>query len=71
MTKTEQALSSVNINKQGDDIGINNSETEDNRSLLLSVLDSLNNLYDVLNKLDFAVRRKKIEENIYQKGGQK
>jgi len=42
-------------------------EAEDNESLLLSVFDNLNNLYEKLNRLNYLVQRKDIEKIIYRK----
>ena len=71
MTKTVQSRSSVSLNETGKDLIINKPETEDNMSLLLSVFDSLNNLYKALYKLDYAITRKRIQQSIYLEGENK
>ena len=71
MTKTVQSRSSVLLNETGKDSIINEPETEDNMSLLLSVFDSLNNLYQALYKLDYTITRKRTEQSIYPKGENK
>jgi hypothetical protein len=59
MTQTTQLRSWALINNPGKDLTINKKpEAEDNMSLLLSVLDSLNNLSEKINKLDYLIQKK-------------
>jgi hypothetical protein len=43
-------------------------KAEDNMGLLISVFDSLNNLCEKLNRLNYVLQRKTMELDIYQKG---
>ena len=65
MTQTTQSCSWFSLSKPGTDLSVHEGETEDNMSLLLQVLDSLNRLYETLNRLDYVIERKAIELNIY------
>jgi len=65
MTQTIQHRSCVILTKTYTDLTMQKPETEDTKSLLLSVLDSLNNLYEMLNKLSNALQRKNIEQISY------
>ena len=67
MTQTIQPCSSVLINK----LSIDKPEEDDNSQLLLSVFDSLNNLYEKLSRLDYLIRRKNIEQILFQKTKEK
>lgn len=69
MTQTVQPCSSVLIGK----LIIDKPEKDENSRLLLSVFDSLNNLYEKLNKLDYLIRRRNIEQILFRskKGGEK
>ena len=42
------------------------NQTEDNRKLLLSVFDSLTKLSETVNKLNFVIQRKKLEQILFQ-----
>ncbi|MDR0455737.1 MAG: hypothetical protein LBH20_03525 [Treponema sp.] len=69
MTQTIQPHSRVfiNKNKMSDfQSGGFQPEGEDNVSLLFSVCDSLNNLNEKLNKLDYLLKRKLMEQRIYR-----
>ena len=66
--QTIQPHSQVFLNEPGKNLTANMPEAEDNMALLLSVYDSLNKLYEKLNKLNFVIQRKKIEQNIPRKG---
>ena len=61
MTQTLQPRSGVTLN-----------EIEDNKKLLLSVFDSMNKLNEAVNRLNFVVQRKKLEQTLFQekKGGE-
>ena len=41
-------------------------QTEDNRKLMLSVFDSLTKLSETVNKLNFIIQRKKLEQILFQ-----
>jgi len=74
MTETIQPRSWATLGKAEKDTEKNEPQTEDNLSLLLSVFDSLNKLSDTINRLDYVLERKNIEQILYQKdktGGEK
>jgi len=71
MTQTAQPRSWAVISEPGKDLTIHKPEAEDNMGLLLSVCDSLNNLYEMLNRLNYAMERKIMEHNLYRKGKEK
>ena len=71
MTQTIQPRSLATLNNAGKDLTIHKPETEDNMSLLLSVLDNLNNLYEKLNRLNYVLQRWNIELILYQKAKEK
>jgi hypothetical protein len=58
MTKTVQALSWAYLSKEGKNLNTDKPEAEDNKNLMLPVFDSLNKLYESLNKLDYVLKRK-------------
>jgi len=64
MTKTTQPRSWGVISNRGEDLNIKKPEAEDNFSLMLSIYDSLNNLYEKLNRLDYLMKRKTMELSI-------
>jgi hypothetical protein len=74
MTKTIQFHSIAHIEKKGLDnlfsssalANPRNSKAQDNLKLLVSVYDSLNNLCSSLERLDYALKRKVIEINLFQ-----
>ena len=50
------------------------NQAEDNKRLLLSVFDSLTKLSETVNKLNFVLQRKKLEQILFQEnktGGEK
>jgi hypothetical protein len=57
------------ITNTGKDLNIKKPETEpeDTLGLLLSIFDSLNNLYEKLNRLNYLLNRKNMELIIYGK----
>ena len=61
MTQTLQPRSGVTLN-----------EVEDNKKILLSVFDSMNKLNETVNRLNYVLQRKKLEQILYQekKGGE-
>ena len=66
MTQTTQPCSWAVLNKPGKSLNINKPEAEDNGKLLLSVFDSMNNLCEKLNKLNYLLQRRVLEQNIYR-----
>ena len=46
---------------------INKPDTEDNKSLLLSILHNLNNLYEKLNRLNNVIRQKELALSFYDR----
>jgi hypothetical protein len=71
LTQTEQSCLGAFLHEAGKDKAINKPEKEDNIDLLLNVFDELNTLYERLNKLNYVVKRKKIEQILNQKGEKK
>jgi hypothetical protein len=65
MTQTIQSRSSVSLKEADTDLNKNKPEPEVNKSLLLYIFDSLNNLYEKLNRLDYLIPRKKIEQILH------
>jgi len=65
MTQTTQPCSWAVLNKPGKSLNINKPEAEDNGKLLLSVFDSLNNLCEKINKLNYLIQRRNLEQIIY------
>jgi len=68
MTKTAQPRSWAALSKEckGQDLTISESKTEDNVNLLLMLCDSLNELYEKLNRLSHIMGKKIIEHNLSQ-----
>jgi hypothetical protein len=63
MTQTIQAFSlKMALNVTDNNLPTQKPEAEDNMSLMLSILDKLNNLYDKLNRLNYLIQRKKIKQ---------
>jgi len=71
MTQTEQSCSLTVINKAENKPTQNKPEEEDNAKLLLAVYDSLDELYEKLNKLSNVIGKKVEKQNLSQKGEQK
>ena len=69
MSRTEQSRSWATLSNAGEDLNANKpeTETEDNKILLLSVFDSLNNLYEKLNRLNYVIKKRSIEQELYPK----
>jgi site-specific recombinase len=61
LTQTVQYCSWAFLNETG------KPETEENMRLLLSVYDSLNNLYERLSRLNYVIERKNLELSLYHK----
>jgi hypothetical protein len=68
MTQTVQSRPCVSLRKADKDLNKNGLETEDNKSLLLHIFDSLNNLYEKLNRLHYLIQKRNIEQILYRKG---
>jgi hypothetical protein len=71
LTQTIQPCSWAFISKPDNNLTKDkkaNSQFEDNMSLFLSVYDSLNKLNEKLSRLDYVLKRKKIEQILYLKG---
>jgi hypothetical protein len=64
-TQTVQSCSCISIKKKDKDLTEIKPEEEDNISLLLTIFDGLNNLYEVLNRLNYVIQRKKINLTLY------
>jgi len=67
MTQTTQPRSWVLLDNAGKDLNITKPQKEDNMSLLLEVFDSLNNLCEKLNRLNYVIQRKNMEQILYLK----
>jgi len=67
MTKTVQTRLLVSLSEPDKELTINKSEPEDNSGLLLQVFDNLNSLYEKLNRLNYVIERKNIEQILHQK----
>jgi hypothetical protein len=70
MTKTVQQCSWAVLNDTHRSIISAEDNIEDNSRLLLSIADSMSNLCEKLSRLEYALRRKNIEQ-MYQKGKEK
>jgi hypothetical protein len=69
MSKTIQLRSWATLSEPGETpTNENNSEPEDNRKLLLTVYDNLNKLYEKLNRLNYVIEKRKLENYLYLKG---
>jgi hypothetical protein len=64
MTRTTQNRSCALLTNTGNGLAVNKPEAEDNVSLFLQVLDSMNELYEKLIKLKKKKKRKKMEQVI-------
>jgi len=65
MTHTTQARSWASLSKPGKDLTTDKDKPdkpEDNIDLLLSVFDSLNNLYEKLNRLHHEIQKRSIKQ---------
>jgi hypothetical protein len=67
MTQTKQSASMVLLNDLGKDLTKNKPESVDNSDLLLSLFDQLNNLYEMINRLDHLLERTNINQIISPK----
>jgi hypothetical protein len=57
ITQTVQSCSCVSIKEK--------DKEEDNMSLLLTIFDGLNNLYELLNRLNYIIQRKRINLTLF------
>ena len=64
MTHTKQPVSRTTI-ENAENIG--KTEAEENIRDILAVCDSLNKLCEVLSRLDYVIKRKKIEISLIKK----
>jgi hypothetical protein len=63
ITQTVQSCACVSIKEK--DLSKIKPKEEDNMSLLLTIFDGLNNLYELLNRLNYEIQRKKIKLTLY------
>ena len=68
MTQTAQPRSWATLSNAGKDLTKQKPETEDDRSRILSIFDGLNNLYEKLSRLEYLLKRRNIEQILYQRG---
>jgi len=66
-TQTTQFRSFTKLNGIENGLVINKPEKENNTTLLLTICDSLNELYNKLGKLDYLMERRIIKYNLSQK----
>jgi hypothetical protein len=62
ITRTIQPRSWALLNEPGKDLTIKKSKTENNADLLLSVFESLYNLCEKLNRLNYEIQKRSIEQ---------
>jgi len=67
MTQTAQPRSLAKLSNAGKDLTVNKSKNDDNVKLLLSLCDSLNELYEKLNRLSNILGKKIVEHNLENK----
>jgi len=68
MAQTMQPCSRAFFNNDGGkDSTINKPEAENNISLLLSIFDGLNTLYERLSRLEYVLERKNLEHILHRK----
>jgi len=67
MTQTPQPSSIAHLNNTGKDLSIPKPQTDDIDALLVDILDDLNKLWENLFLLDYIIKRKEIELNLYLK----
>jgi hypothetical protein len=65
ITQTIQSCSCVSFKEKDKDLTKIKPKEEDNMSLLLTIFDGLNNLYEMLNRLNYVIQRKKIKLTLY------
>jgi hypothetical protein len=64
MTQTIQPNSWATLSETEKEL----NQTEDNRSLMLSLFDSMSKLNETINRLNSVIQRKKLEQILYPKG---
>jgi hypothetical protein len=69
MTQTTQPRSWAFLSETEKDLTLNKPKAEDNMSLLISVFDSLNNLYEKLCRLEYVMQRRNMEFILLQEDG--
>jgi len=67
LTLTAQPRSFASLHETNKNFNLKKSETEDNRSLLLSIFDSLENLLVKWSRLEYLITQKNIENILYNK----
>jgi hypothetical protein len=67
LTFTAQPRSCASLYETNKNSNLKKSETEENRSLMLSILYGLENLVVKLNKLEYLATQKNIEQILYNK----
>jgi hypothetical protein len=67
LTLTAQPRSCASLHETNKNFNLKKYETEDNRSFLLSVFDSLENLFVKLSRLEYLITKKKLENILYNK----
>jgi len=65
MTQTIQSRSLAVLSETGKDLIPDKPGTEDNARLLLTICDSLNELYEKLNRLSYLMDRRIVEHNLH------
>jgi len=65
MSRTIQPRSWASLSNAGENLNEKKPETENNKTLLISLFDNLNTLKEKLNKLDYLLKRIEIEHNLY------
>jgi hypothetical protein len=72
MTQTTQSCSMASLSDPCKNLTKNKPESENNMDLLLSIFDELNKLYEMINRLDYLIERKNIDQVLYpQEKGEK
>jgi hypothetical protein len=68
LTLTAQAHSCASLHETDKNLNLKKSEeTEENRMLMFSILDSLENLLEKLGKLEYLLAKKNREQILYNK----
>jgi len=68
MTQTTQLRSWATLSEAGKNLTPKKTETDDNRNRVLLVFDALNDLSEKLSRLEYLLKRKNLEQILYQKG---
>jgi len=68
MTKTAQSnICKTVMYVKDKNLHIQKPETEDNMSIYLSMLDDMNKLYKNLNRINYLIQKRNIEQNFSKK----